>query len=49
MYSEAKQYQIMGVWSRESFILGPCKETGCSCLINPNLLKAFRKAVLYGR
>ena len=30
--SKAKQYQNMGVWSRESFIAGPCKETGGSCL-----------------
>ena len=26
MYSEAKQYQNMGVWNREKFIAGVCKE-----------------------
>ena len=36
-HSQAKQYQNVGVWSRERFIAGPCKETGGSCLKNPQL------------
>ena len=30
--SEAKQYQNVGVWSRERFTAGPCKATGVSRL-----------------
>ena len=27
-HNEAEQYQNIGVWRREKFIAGPCKETG---------------------
>ena len=34
-HREAKRYQNIGVWSREKFIAGPCKEMRGLCLKNP--------------
>ena len=48
-HSEAKQYRNFGVWSRERFIAGPCKEMGGSCPKSPNSSKGFSKALLKAR
>ena len=48
MHSEAKGYQRVGVWSRESFVAGPQKETGGSCLQNPELPKSFQQSPFRG-
>ena len=49
MLSEAKQYPKVRVWSRESFIEGPCKETDISCRKKPELYNAFSNALLEAR
>ena len=48
-HSEAKQYQNIGVWNRERFIAGPCKETVAHALKSPNSPKAFSKSHLQER
>ena len=48
-HSEAKQYQNVGVCSRERFIAGPCKETGGSCLKNPELPESFQQSPFVGK
>ena len=48
-HSEAKQYQNIGVWSREGFIAGPCREMGGSCPKVLHSLKGFSKALLKAR
>ena len=48
-HSEAKQYQNVGVWSRERFIAGPCKETGGSYLKTPKLPESFQQSPLIGK
>ena len=35
--NEPKQYRNIGIWNRERFIAGPCKETGASSLKKPKL------------
>ena len=47
--SEAKQYRNVGVWSRERFSAGPCKETGGSCLKSPELLEGFQQSPFIGK
>ena len=49
-HSEAKQTEMLGVWSRERFIAGPCKKKGW--LVppkTPDALKGFSKAFLKAR
>ena len=38
MHTEAKLYRNIGVWSRERFIAGPCKEMGGSCPKKPEFM-----------
>ena len=46
MHSEDKQYQNVGVWSRDRFIAGPCKEMVVHAIKIPNSPKAFSKTLL---
>ena len=48
-HSEAKQYPNVGVWNRERFIAGPCKEMGGSCLKNPKLPESFQQRPFIGK
>ena len=48
-FSEAKQYQNVGVWSRERFIAGPCKEMGGLYLKNPELPESFQQNPFIGK
>ena len=49
MSSKAKGYQNIGVWSRERFIEGPCKEMAGSCLKNSELLESFQQSPFLGK
>ena len=44
-HSEAKQYRNVGVWSRESFIAGPVKETVAHAQKNPELPEGFQQSI----
>ena len=41
--------QNVGVWSRERFISGPCKEIGWLMLKNPGLTRGFQGEVFIGK
>ena len=43
-HSEAKQYEKVGLWSREKFIAGPVKETVAYTQKALNSMKGFSKA-----
>ena len=45
-HSEAKQYENVGLWSREKFIAGPVKETVDYAQKALNSMKGFSKAFL---
>ena len=45
-HSEAKQYENVGLWSREKFIAGPVKETVAYAQEALNSMKGFSKAFL---
>ena len=45
-HSEAKQYENVGLWSREKFIAGPVKETVAYAQKALNSMKGFSKAFL---
>ena len=47
MHTEAKQ--DIGIWSRERFIEGPCKEMGVSCPQNPEFFKGFQQDIFKGK
>ena len=49
-HSEAKQYQNIGVWSRERFIAGSFKENGWLTLRKtPELLEGFQRSIFNGQ
>ena len=47
-WCEAKQNQNAGVWNREKFIAGPCKEMG-HALKTPELPKRFQQSPFLGK
>ena len=49
MFSEAKQYQNIRVWSRERFISWRCKKMDGSCLKNPKLPQSFQESLFIGK
>ena len=48
-HSEAKQYRNIGVWSREKFIVGLCKEIGGSCPPNSEPFKGSQQSIFKGK
>ena len=46
-YSEAKRYQNVGVWSKERFMAGPCKDNGW--LMPPETPEEFQQSMLKGQ
>ena len=48
-HSEAKQSRNIGVWSREKFIAGLCKEIGGSCFPNPEPFKGSQQSIFKGK
>ena len=44
MHSVVKQYKNVRVWSRKSFIAGPCKQRGGSCVKTPKLPKSSQQS-----
>ena len=46
MPTEAKQYQNVGVWSRERVIAGPCKNKGWLLAPNSKLSKVSQESIL---
>ena len=49
LHSEAKQYQSIGIWSRERFTAGLQKELGGSCLKIPKLPQSFQQSPFLGK
>ena len=49
MPSEAKQYQNVGVWSRERVIAGPCKDKGWLLAPDPKPSKASQESIFKGK
>ena len=46
MRSKAKQHKNIGIWSRGSFIIGPCKESRrLICSKSPKFPKGFQQAI----
>ena len=49
-HSEAKHHQNAGVWDKERFIAGPCREMGGSCLKKPpKLPEIFQQSPFIGK
>ena len=48
-HNEANQYQNVGVWRRERFIVGPGKEMGGSCLPKLGTPQGFQQSIIKAR
>ena len=48
-HNEANQYQNIGVWRRERFIVGPGKEMGGSCLPKLGTPQGFQQSIIKAR